>query len=164
MAYQAVSFTSGETLTSSKMNQMAANDASFHDGTGIDNGALTKAKLNSSSFDGETDANGWKIQYLPSGKRIWTKEGTTESVTVNANNFNMVVLTGAPVGIQTETPGASQMALSNAIIAGNWGMPSQPHIITSLLLVHTNFCLNLINLTSTNRSDVVDWGIAIIER
>ena len=54
MAYSPVSFSANEKLTSTKMNQMAANDASFHDGTGIDDGAINSDKLDFSSFAGNT--------------------------------------------------------------------------------------------------------------
>lgn len=50
MAYQNVSFSAGETLTATKMNQMAANDAAFHDGTGIADGAITADKIDFATF------------------------------------------------------------------------------------------------------------------
>ncbi|MBR0415350.1 MAG: hypothetical protein IJI67_09820 [Clostridia bacterium] len=50
MAYQNVSFSAGETLTATKMNQMAANDAAFHDGTGIAAGAITADKIDFTTF------------------------------------------------------------------------------------------------------------------
>lgn len=46
MAYTPVSFVADEILTSTKMNQLAANDASFNDGTGIGNGTILPSKLN----------------------------------------------------------------------------------------------------------------------
>lgn len=45
MAYTALTFVADELLTSTKMNLMAANDASFADGTGIQSGAITSSKL-----------------------------------------------------------------------------------------------------------------------
>ena len=47
MAYTPVSFVADEILTSTKMNQLAANDASFNDGTGIGNGTILPSKLSS---------------------------------------------------------------------------------------------------------------------
>jgi len=40
MAYVNLNFVPGEILTAAKMNLLAANDASFHDGTGIGDGSI----------------------------------------------------------------------------------------------------------------------------
>lgn len=50
MAYQDLSFSAGETLTATKMNQMAANDKALHDGTGIAAGAITADKIDFTTF------------------------------------------------------------------------------------------------------------------
>lgn len=86
MAYQNVSFSAGETLTATKMNQMAANDAAFHDGTGIAAGAITADKID---FTTSTDSVGWKkvpisdnavvylakgVSYQSMGGKTWREE------------------------------------------------------------------------------------------
>lgn len=45
MAYVNLNFVPGEILTAAKMNLLAANDASFHDGTGIGDGSIQPEKL-----------------------------------------------------------------------------------------------------------------------
>lgn len=55
-------------------------------------------KIDSTTFDGNTDANGWKVQLLPSGKRIWTKKGSI-SVSVSGNGFGGGSLSNYPVGV-----------------------------------------------------------------
>lgn len=45
MAYVNLNFVPGEILTAAKMNLLAANDASFHDGTGISDGSIQPDKL-----------------------------------------------------------------------------------------------------------------------
>lgn len=45
MAYVNLNFIPGEILTAAKMNLLAANDASFHDGTGIGDGSIQPDKL-----------------------------------------------------------------------------------------------------------------------
>ena len=69
MAYQNVSFSAGETLTATKMNQMAANDAAFHDGTGIAAGAITAGKIDFTTFSTTEKAVGTWID----GKTIYRK-------------------------------------------------------------------------------------------
>lgn len=44
MSYNAITFVAFEVLTAANMNILAANDASFNDGTGIATGAITPAK------------------------------------------------------------------------------------------------------------------------
>lgn len=45
MVYVNLNFVPGEILTAAKMNLLAANDASFHDGTGIGDGSIQPEKL-----------------------------------------------------------------------------------------------------------------------
>ena len=45
MAYVNLNFVPGEILTAAKMNLLAANDASFHDGTGIGDGSIQPQHL-----------------------------------------------------------------------------------------------------------------------
>lgn len=45
MAYVNLNFVPGEILTAAKMNLLAANDTSFHDGTGIGDGSIQPEKL-----------------------------------------------------------------------------------------------------------------------
>lgn len=46
MAYTSLNFVPGEILTAAKMNLLAANDASFRDGTGIGDDTIQASKLN----------------------------------------------------------------------------------------------------------------------
>lgn len=49
MAYEALNFDPLEVLTSTKMDKLAANDASFHDGTGIDDDAIVARHMSNGS-------------------------------------------------------------------------------------------------------------------
>lgn len=53
MAYTAWSVVFGEQPTAAKWNQLGTNDAGFKDGTNIDAGAITFAKLAATIFGGE---------------------------------------------------------------------------------------------------------------
>lgn len=75
MAYQDLSFSAGETLTATKMNQMAANDKALHDGTGIAAGAITADKIDFTTSEfaykatqrvNYTSGTAWS-DYYPSG-------------------------------------------------------------------------------------------------
>lgn len=59
MAYTAWSVVYGEQPTAAKWNQLGTNDAGFKDGTNIDNGVITSAKLGDSGWINVTFQNGW---------------------------------------------------------------------------------------------------------
>ena len=89
MAYQNVSFSAGENLTATKMNQMAANDAAFHDGPGIAAGAITADKIDFTTFEYSTDEQ--IVGKWIDGKTIYKK--TIECGTI-PNNTTKQVPTG----------------------------------------------------------------------
>ncbi len=45
MPYTAIDFTAFQTLTAAQMDTLAANDASFNDGTGLGDNTITQEKL-----------------------------------------------------------------------------------------------------------------------
>lgn len=58
MAYTALTFVSGEVLTAVKMSLLAANDASFHDGTGIGDATIKASALAVTTlFSGYNDSD-----------------------------------------------------------------------------------------------------------
>ncbi len=61
MAYTNLTFVPGEILTAAKMNLLAANDAGFHDGTGLGDNTIQLSKL---------DANLDWVDYNPVGTGI----------------------------------------------------------------------------------------------
>lgn len=74
MPYSAVTWTTGDVITETKLDQMTANEASFNDGTGIASGAITPAKLTSAA------ATSWPWQdYTPSYVNITVGDGTVVS-------------------------------------------------------------------------------------
>lgn len=94
MAYQNVSFSAGETLTATKMNQMAANDAAFHDGTGIAAGAITADKIDFTTFSTtEEIVCGTWID----GKKIYKKSfkntfsGGTNSLPTGVSDIDLII-------------------------------------------------------------------------
>ena len=86
MAYTALTFVAGEVLTATKMNQLAANDASFNDGTGIGDGVILASHLNPSSFD--------KYFYSGTGVASTTSGATTwKSYTVANSGVYLAIFT-----------------------------------------------------------------------
>ncbi len=69
MSYTNLNFVPGEILTAAKMNLMAQNDASFHDGTGLGDNTIQSSKLELSALDDDmmtftiSDANLTTGQY-----------------------------------------------------------------------------------------------------
>lgn len=89
MAYQNVSFSAGETLTATKMNQMTANDAAFHDGTGIADGAITADKIDLATF----------IKFGPGRNNITLSDETElASVTVPSSGNYVILAVGGISG------------------------------------------------------------------
>jgi len=94
MAYQNVSFSAGETLTATKMNQMAANDAAFHDGTGIAAGAITADKIDFTTYSTTTEIMcGTWID----GKKIYRKtfqntfSGSTNELSTEVPDLDLII-------------------------------------------------------------------------
>lgn len=56
MAYTSLNFVPGEILTAAKMNLLAANDASFRDGTGFGDNTIQLSKLKLKIQSGEASA------------------------------------------------------------------------------------------------------------
>jgi len=92
MAYTAWSVVYGEQPTAAKWNQLGANDAGFKDGTNIDAGAITYAKLLSTIFSSQlvTTTNGgaaggtlYKLQI--GGLTILWGLTNAQSMSANAN-------------------------------------------------------------------------------
>lgn len=78
MAYQPLTFSAGERLTSTKMNQMAANDAAFHDGSGIDDEAISTSKIAPQGVTlPKIDASTLKGSFLPVATSSFTTYGQT---------------------------------------------------------------------------------------
>ncbi len=97
MAYQNVSFSAGETLTATKMNQMAANDAAFHDGTGIAAGAITADKID---FATSTDSNGWTKLPISDNAVAYFKKGSV-SRTMSGRTWNEWTASAKPADLNT---------------------------------------------------------------
>jgi len=73
MAYTAFSVVFGEQPTAAKWNTLGANDASFNDGTGIDNGKILPNHL----FSGASTLNTW---VWDSWTPVWTSSGSAPAI------------------------------------------------------------------------------------
>lgn len=117
MAYQNVSFSAGETLTATKMNQMAANDAAFHDGTGIAPGAITADKID---FTTSTDSAGWRKVPISDNVVMYFKKGST-SRSMGGNTWTEWTASTGPTDLNT----------SHAFFGGAGGLSSDHAISVS---------------------------------
>lgn len=106
MAYTAWSVVYGEQPTAAKWNQLGANDAGFKDGTNIDAGAITEAKIAASAVTSAklnviptTDANGWKVYSFGTTKLY--KKRVTFSNTVAGLVVFPISSNNLPVGVST---------------------------------------------------------------
>lgn len=88
MAYTAWSVVYGEQPTAAKWNQLGTNDAGFKDGTNIDAGAITTAKI----ADGAV--TGIKIASLPTRRQNNTTN-TTESTAIIQSGWGSITFGGA---------------------------------------------------------------------
>lgn len=87
MAYVNLNFVPGEILTAAKMNLLAANDASFHDGTGIGDGSIQSKNINVATILASKEYD--KITELSGALTIQT--GWTQFIGSNtANNKRFV--------------------------------------------------------------------------
>ncbi len=110
MAYTAVSFVYGEVLTSTKMNLLSANDASFNDGTGIGAGVISGSALAPGAISSSTLASGAvTTDKLANGavtsdkldslvKWSYTKQVTIAMHSSGGNDTFSIDITSLPVG------------------------------------------------------------------
>lgn len=124
MAYTAWSVVYGEQPTAAKWNQLGANDAGFKDGTNIDAGAITEAKIAASAVTSAklnviptTDANGWKVYSFGTTKLY--KKRVTYSNTVGGLTTFPISSNNLPVGISTV--GNASYINSTVTASGNAG-------------------------------------------
>lgn len=119
MAYQNVSFSAGETLTATKMNQMAANDAAFRDGTGIAAGAITADKID---FTISTGSDGWTKLPISDNAVAYFKKGLA-SRTMDGKTWNDWTASAKPADLNTSHAyfgGAGGLSTDKAINVGGY--------------------------------------------
>lgn len=117
MAYTAWSVVYGEQPTAAKWNQLGANDAGFKDGTNIDAGAITFAKLLSTIFSGQiqtytnTGDGGGTGYYINLGglKLCWGLTGSMTVAGIGAKNISL------PVGFFANVRAAIHDKFGNAV-------------------------------------------------
>ena len=88
MAYTSLNFVPGEILTAAKMNLLAANDASFRDGTGFSDDSIQLSKIINTCSTEERIVGKWI-----DGKSIYEKVITFSNLNeININtNFETIV-------------------------------------------------------------------------
>lgn len=102
--YTPLSFVPGEVLTSTKMNMLAQNDASFANGSGINENALDGAKIKDGSIEPvkirkqpiQDAGNGWKKIVLPYGMKYFYNGSFVKGTSGNgwASDHNIPLPTG----------------------------------------------------------------------
>jgi len=109
MAYEPQTFTAGEILTATKMNKIAGNQTSFHDGTGIDDDAITSSKIDFTTIKADMCNMPIKVTQYDSG---YFSVGLTRvgnlviargfsAVAVNIPNMNGANLWAVPEGYRS---------------------------------------------------------------
>lgn len=99
MAYQSWSVVFGEQPTAAKWNILGTNDASFHDGTGIDTNAIDNANLQAASVTGDKIDTGSIIfaSATPGGNSdtttSWADWGASTTITVPSWANRALVIT-----------------------------------------------------------------------
>lgn len=87
MAYTNLNFVPGEILTAAKMNLLAANDASFHDGTGFGDNTILISKIKDVFSTIEQTIGEWI-----DGKTIYRKLLRGSNLqTINIGNFEEII-------------------------------------------------------------------------
>lgn len=130
MAYVAVTFVADEILTSVKMNQIGANDASFNDGTGIGTAAIKAINIDFATFPTieasdspavnitTTDANYLTVDLsaFPTGSKIF--------ISANINASGSDLLTGMTGSISYNGAKVVELVQTNT-----WGRNMTPSAI-----------------------------------
>lgn len=160
MAYQSWSVVFGEQPSAAKWNILGSNDASFNDGTGIADGAITSPKLaeafargrrqddnnntiSDSTVTGLTIQYGWGQAAGNSGTRI------QEAVTFNVAYSSPPIVIAGALGVDNSSPPAATISDLNL------GASSGPYVATAHAISTTGFTMSLIR--SINFSGATDY-------
>lgn len=117
----------------------------------INDGAVTVGKMNVGSFYAGDVGDGWALQYLPSGKKMWTKR-STQAVTVNGHDFTGGALTSLPTGVSS----ADVYATGSIITADN-------ALTLSIGVSSNNIKYTVYNGYSSSISTTAVWSVVLIE-
>ena len=107
--------------------------------------------MNSATFEGAVDSRGWKLQYLPSGKKLWTKKGRF-SVNLEGNAWGGGKVTDYPEGTTSESVIIAMSAVSN-----------DNAISVSVGPVSNQIKYSVHNAYGSAVSANIDWGAIVIE-
>lgn len=117
----------------------------------INDGAVTVGKMDVGSFYGGDVGDGWVLQYLPSGKKMWTKR-STQSVTVSGDDFGGGALTSLPTGVDpTDVYVAGSIVTADNALTLSIGMSS------------TNIKYTVYNAYGGSVSATAIWSVVLIE-
>lgn len=117
----------------------------------INDGAVTVGKMNVSSFYAGDVGGGWVLQYLPSGKKMWTKR-STQAVTVNGHDFTGGALTSLPTGV----------ASTDVYVAGSI-ITADNALTLSLGVSSNNIKYTAYNGYGDSVSTTAVWSVVLIE-
>lgn len=147
MGYTAGSFTAGQQPTTAQWNVLWSNDASFNDGTGIANGAITASKLATGATTASvaTNENTTSTSYTDLATAT-----DTVTVTIGANGLALVIITAeffnstsGNMFVSFVASGANTIAASdtNGLLAGTLTQASWSKVLTGLSAGSTTFKL-----------------------
>lgn len=117
----------------------------------INDGAVTVGKMNFNSFYDGDIGDGWVLQYLPSGKKMWTKR-STQAVTVNGKDFTGGALTSLPTGV----------ASTDVYVAGSI-ITADNALTLSLGVSSNNIKYTAYNGYNGSVSTTAIWSVVLIE-
>lgn len=151
MAYVNLNFVPGEILTAAKMNLLAANDTSFHDGTGIDDGSIQPEKLADS-------LTSYKTTEVDTGKK-WHDERPIYrtvirgriNIAANANIFYNHGITGLTDAFEVVS------ARGSIVMGGSMGNSSGKSLIPHVEDNH-RLGISLITKTQLRFIATYPWG------
>lgn len=139
MAYASWSVVFGEQPSAAKWNILGTNDASFNDGSGIGNDAISDAKL----------VNGKLYRRQGGSATVWTTEGTT---TYDYSGTNVIIQSG------TRLCDANPKAITFPV-----AFAQNPHVFVQVLTQTGANCYGIaasISTTGFNAAIVTDAGVA----
>lgn len=118
--------------------------------------AVTASKLNSASFNGATDANGWAVEIKANGKKVFRKKGVAY-VQLDANLTSTVVMSpNIPVGFTS---------IDNFYVSGYIGHTASTAIASSIRCDNgaTNIKGNFQNRVASWQGGDCKWSFELTE-
>lgn len=123
--------------------------------------AADKVLLDARTAAPTTDANGWTVQYLPSGKRLWTRRWLGVTLTGAAD---LIVVNAASLPVGAATQAAVHVAGMSGRTNGN-----SSRIVTTIDGQESSSTLTIASSTTdgtslSSKAATIDVSVTLIER